>query len=94
MVFRLIIGAVILCALLYYGYVALVMFGVVDSDGDRFSSWSALVPFAGLFAAPRKKEQRGAREVLPDQDQDRDRVRDDTKAAVPRRRRRKRPASE
>ena len=90
MVFRLIIGAVILCALLYYGYVALVMFGVVDSDGDRFSSWSALVPFAGLFAAPRK-EQRGAREVLPDQDQDR--VRDDTKAAVPRRRR-KRPASE
>lgn len=90
MVFRLIIGAVILCALLYYGYVALVMFGVVDSDGDRFSSWSALVPFAGLFAAPRK-EQRGAREVPPDQDQDR--VRDDTKAAVPRRRR-KRPASE
>lgn len=90
MVFRLIIGAVILCALLYYGYVALVMFGVVDSDGDRFSSWSALVPFAGLFAAPRK-EQRGAREVLPDQDQDR--VMDDTKAAVPRRRR-KRPASE
>ena len=90
MVFRLIIGAVILCALLYYGYVALVMFGVVDSDGDRFSSWSALVPFAGLFAA-RRKEQRGAREVLPDQDQDR--VRDDTKAAVPRRRR-KRPASE
>lgn len=93
MVFRLIIGAVILCALLYYGYVALVMFGVVDSDGDRFSSWSALVPFAGLFAAPRK-EQRGAREVLPDPDQDQDRVRDDTKAAVPRRRRRKRPASE
>lgn len=91
MVFRLIIGAVILCALLYYGYVALVMFGVVDSDGDRFSSWSALVPFAGLFAAPRK-EQRGAREAMPDQDQDR--VRDDTKAAVPRRRRRKRPASE
>ena len=91
MVFRLIIGAVILCALLYYGYVALVMFGVVDSDGDRFSSWSALVPFAGLFAAPRKKEQRGAREASPDQDQDR--VRDDTKAAVPRRRR-KRPASE
>lgn len=90
MVFRLIIGAVILCALLYYGYVALAMFGVVDSDGDRFSSWSALVPFAGLFAAPRK-EQRGAREVLPDQDQDR--VMDDTKAAVPRRRR-KRPASE
>ena len=90
MVFRLIIGAVILCALLYYGYVALVMFGVVDSDGDRFSSWSALVPFAGLFAAPRK-EQRGARETLPDQDQDR--VMDDTKAAVPRRRR-KRPASE
>ena len=90
MVFRLIIGAVILCALLYYGYVALVMFGVVDSDGDRFSSWSALVPFAGLFAAPRK-EQRAAREVLPDQDQDR--VMDDTKAAVPRRRR-KRPASE
>lgn len=90
MVFRLIIGAVILCALLYYGYVALVMFGVVDSDGDRFSSWSALVPFAGLFAAPRK-EQRGAREVLPDQDQDR--VMDDTKAAVPRRRR-KRPVSE
>lgn len=90
MVFRLIIGAVILCALLYYGYVALVMFGVVDSDGDRFSSWSALVPFAGLFAVPRK-EQRGAREVLPDQDQDR--VMDDTKAAVPRRRR-KRPASE
>lgn len=90
MVFRLIIGAVILCALLYYGYVALVMFGVVDSDGDRFSSWSALVPFAGLFAAPRK-EQRGAREAPPDQDQDR--VRDDTKAAVPRRRR-KRPASE
>lgn len=93
MVFRLIIGAVILCALLYYGYVALVMFGVVDSDGDRFSSWSALVPFAGLFAAPRKKEnQRGAREASPDQDQDR--VMDDTKAAVPRRRRRKRPASE
>lgn len=93
MVFRLIIGAVILCALLYYGYVALVMFGVVDSDGDRFSSWSALVPFAGLFVAPRKKEnQRGAREASPDQDQDR--VRDDTKAAVPRRRRRKRPASE
>ena len=91
MVFRLIIGAVILCALLYYGYVALVMFGVVDSDGDRFSSWSALVPFAGLFVAPRK-EQRGAREVLPDQDQDR--VMDDTKAAVPRRRRRKRPVSE
>lgn len=90
MVFRLIIGAVILCALLYYGYVALAMFGVVDSDGDRFSSWSALVPFAGLFAAPRK-EQRGAREVPPDQDQDR--VRDDTKAAVPRRRR-KRPVSE
>lgn len=90
MVFRLIIGAVILCALLYYGYVALAMFGVVDSDGDRFSSWSALVPFAGLFAAPRK-EQRGAREVLPDQDQDR--VMDDTKAAVPRRRR-KRPVSE
>lgn len=90
MVFRLIIGAVILCALLYYGYVALVMFGVVDSDGDRFSSWSALVPFAGLFAAPRK-EQRGAREAMPDQDQDR--VMDDTKAAVPRRRR-KRPASE
>lgn len=88
MVFRLIIGAVILCALLYYGYVALVMFGVVDSDGDRFSSWSALVPFAGLFAAPRK-EQRGAREASPDQD----RVMDDTKAAVPRRRR-KRPASE
>ena len=92
MVFRLIIGAVILCALLYYGYVALVMFGVVDSDGDRFSSWSALVPFAGLFAVPRKKEQRGAREAPPDQDQDC--VRDDTKAAVPRRRRRKRPASE
>ena len=93
MVFRLIIGAVILCALLYYGYVTLVMFGVVDSDGDRFSSWSALVPFAGLFAAPRKKEnQRGAREASPDQDQDR--VMDDTKAAVPRRRRRKRPASE
>ena len=92
MVFRLIIGAVILCALLYYGYVALAMFGVVDSDGDRFSSWSALVPFAGLFAAPRK-EQRGARETPPDQDQDRDRVRDDTKAAVPRRRR-KRPVSE
>lgn len=92
MVFRLIIGAVILCALLYYGYVALVMFGVVDSDGDRFSSWSALVPFAGLFAAPRKKEQRGARKALPDQDQDC--VRDDTKAAVPRRRRRKRPVSE
>ena len=91
MVFRLIIGAVILCALLYYGYVALVMFGVVDSDGDRFSSWSALVPFAGLFVAPRK-EQRGAQEVLPDQDQDR--VMDDTKAAVPRRRRRKRPVSE
>ncbi len=91
MVFRLIIGAVILCALLYYGYVALVMFGVVDSDGDRFSSWSALVPFAGLFVAPRK-EQRGAREAPPDQDQDR--VRDDTKAAVPRRRRRKKPASE
>lgn len=90
MVFRLIIGAVILCALLYYGYVALVMFGVVDSDGDRFSSWSALVPFAGLFAAPRK-EQRGARKALPDQDQDR--VMDDTKAAVPRRRR-KRPVSE
>lgn len=90
MVFRLIIGAVILCALLYYGYVALAMFGVVDSDGDRFSSWSALVPFAGLFAAPRK-EQRGAREAPPDQDQDR--VRDDTKAAVPRRRR-KRPVSE
>ena len=90
MVFRLIIGAVILCALLYYGYVALVMFGVVDSDGDRFSSWSALVPFAGLFAAPRK-EQHGAREAMPDQDQDR--VMDDTKAAVPRRRR-KRPASE
>lgn len=90
MVFRLIIGAVILCALLYYGYVALAMFGVVDSDGDRFSSWSALVPFAGLFAAPRK-EQRGAREVPPDQDQDH--VRDDTKAAVPRRRR-KRPVSE
>lgn len=90
MVFRLIIGAVILCALLYYGYVALAMFGVVDSDGDRFSSWSALVPFAGLFAAPRK-EQRGAREAPPDQDQDR--VMDDTKAAVPRRRR-KRPASE
>lgn len=94
MVFRLIIGAVILCALLYYGYVALVMFGVVDSDGDRFSSWSALVPFAGLFAAPRKgkENQCGAREASPDQDQDR--VRDDTKAAVPRRRRRKRPASE
>lgn len=92
MVFRLIIGAVILCALLYYGYVALAMFGVVDSDGDRFSSWSALVPFAGLFAAPRKEEQRGAREAPPDQDQDR--VRDDTKAAVPRRRRRKRPVSE
>ena len=91
MVFRLIIGAVILCALLYYGYVALVMFGVVDSDGDRFSSWSALVPFAGLFVAPHK-EQRGAREASPDQDQDR--VRDDTKAAVPRRRRRKRPVSE
>ena len=91
MVFRLIIGAVILCALLYYGYVALAMFGVVDSDGDRFSSWSALVPFAGLFAAPRKEEQRGAREALPDQDQDR--VRDDTKAAVPRRRR-KRPVAE
>ena len=90
MVFRLIIDAVILCALLYYGYVALAMFGVVDSDGDRFSSWSALVPFAGLFAAPRK-EQRGAREVPPDQGQDR--VRDDTKAAVPRRRR-KRPVSE
>ena len=91
MVFRLIIGAVILCALLYYGYVALAMFGVVDSDGDRFSSWSALVPFAGLFAAPRKEEQRGARKALPDQDQDR--VRDDTKAAVPRRRR-KRAVSE
>ena len=91
MVFRLIIGAVILCALLYYGYVALAMFGVVDSDGDRFSSWSALVPFAGLFAAPRKEEQRGARKALPDQDQDR--VMDDTKAAVPRRRR-KRPMSE
>lgn len=91
MVFRLIIGAVILCALLYYGYVALAMFGVVDSDGDRFSSWSALVPFAGLFAAPRKEEQRGARKALPDQDQDH--VMDDTKAAVPRRRR-KRPVSE
>ena len=91
MVFRLIIGAVILCALLYYGYVALAMFGAVDSDGDRFSSWSALVPFAGLFAAPRKEEQRGARKALPDQGQDR--VRDDTKAAVPRRRR-KRPVSE
>lgn len=91
MVFRLIIGAVILCALLYYGYVALAMFGVVDSDGDRFSSWSALVPFAGLFAAPRKEQERAAGEVPPDQDQDR--VRDDTKAAVPRRRR-KRPASE
>ena len=92
MVFRLIIGAVILCALLYYGYVALAMFGVVDSDGDRFSSWSALVPFAGLFAArPRKEHERAAGEVPPDQDQDR--VRDDTKAAVPRRRR-KRPASE
>lgn len=88
MVFRLIIGAVILCALLYYGYVALAMFGVVDADGERFSSWSALVPFAGLFAAPRK-EGRGAGEAPPDQD----RVRDDTKAAVPRRRR-KRPASE
>lgn len=93
MVFRLIIGAVILCALLYYGYVALAMFGVVDSDGDRFSSWSALVPFAGLFAAPRK-EQRGARKAPPAHDQDQDRVRDDTKAAVPRRRRRKRPVSE
>ena len=92
MVFRLIIGAVILCALLYYGYVALAMFGVVDSDGDRFSSWSALVPFAGLFAAPRK-EQRGARKAPPAHDQDQDRVRDDTKAAVPRRRR-KRPVSE
>ena len=92
MVFRLIIGAVILCALLYYGYVALVMFGVVDSDGDRFSSWSALVPFAGLFAAPRK-EQRGAREVLPPPPPPPPPVRDDTKAAVPRRRR-KRPASE
>lgn len=90
MVFRLIIGAVILCALLYYGYVALAMFGVVDSDGDRFSSWSALVPFAGLFAAPRK-EQHDAGDTPPDQDQDR--VRDDTKAAVPRRRR-KRPVSE
>ena len=92
MVSRLIIGAVILCALLYYGYVALAMFGVVDSDGDRFSSWSALVPFAGLFAAPRK-EQRGARKAPPAHDQDQDRVRDDTKAAVPRRRR-KRPVSE
>ena len=92
MVFRLIIGAVILCALLYYGYVALAMFGVVDSDGDRFSSWSALVPFAGPFAAPRK-EQRGARKAPPAHDQDQDRVRDDTKAAVPRRRR-KRPVSE
>ena len=92
MVFRLIIGAVILCALLYYGYVALAMFGVVDSDGDRFSSWSALVPFAGLFAAPRKEHERAAGEVPPDQDQDR--VRDDTKAAVPRRRRKKRPVSE
>ena len=91
MVFRLIIGAVILCALLYYGYVALAMFGVVDSDGDRFSSWSALVPFAGLFAVPRKEHERAAGEVPPDQDQDR--VRDDTKAAVPRRRR-KRPVSE
>lgn len=91
MVFRLIIGAVILCALLYYGYVALAMFGVVDSDGDRFSSWSALVPFAGLFAAPRKEHERAAGEVPPDQDQDR--VRDDTKAVVPRRRR-KRPVSE
>ena len=91
MVFRLIIGAVILCALLYYGYVALAMFGVVDSDGDRFSSWSALVPFAGLFAAPRKEHERAAGEVPPDQDQDR--VMDDTKAAVPRRRR-KRPVSE
>lgn len=89
MVFRLIIGAVILCALLYYGYVALAMFGVVDVDGDRFSSWSALVPFAGLFAAPRKERERAAGEAPPDQD----RVRDDTKAAVPRRRR-KRPASE
>ena len=93
MVFRLIIGAVILCALLYYGYVALAMFGVVDSDGDRFSSWSALVPFAGLFAAPRKEHERAAGEAPPDQDQDQDRVRDDTKAAVPRRRR-KRPVSE
>ena len=91
MVFRLIIGAVILCALLYYGYVALAMFGVVDSDGDRFSSWSALVPFAGLFARPRTEHERGARKALPDQDQDR--VMDDTKAAVPRRRR-KRPVSE
>ena len=91
MVFRLIIGAVILCALLYYGYVALAMFGVVDADGERFSSWSALVPFAGLFAAPRKEPERAAGEARPDQDQDR--VRDDTKTAVPRRRR-KRPASE
>lgn len=94
MVFRLIIGAVILCALLYYGYVALAMFGVVDSDGDRFSSWSALVPFAGLFAAPRKEHERPAGDApRPAHDQDQDRVRDDTKAAVPRRRR-KRPVSE
>ena len=93
MVFRLIIGAVILCALLYYGYVALAMFGVVDSDGDRFSSWSALVPFAGLFAAPRKEHERPAGDAPPDHDQDQDRVRDDTKAAVPRRRR-KRSVSE
>ena len=93
MVFRLIIGAVILCALLYYGYVALAMFGVVDSDGDRFSSWSALVPFAGLLAAPRKGHERAAGDAPPAHDQDQDRVRDDTKAAVPRRRR-KRPVSE
>lgn len=90
MMFRLIIGAVILCAILYYGYVALAMFGVVDADGERFSSWSALVPFAGLFSAPRKRKERPAGEATPDQD----RVRDDTKATVPRRRRKKVPASE
>lgn len=85
MLFRLIIGAVILCALLYYGYVALAMLGIVDPYGERFSSWSALIPFAGLFAAPEGKRPEPEPEPAAGE-------RDDTSASVPKRRR-KRPAS-
>lgn len=90
--FRLIIGAVILCALLYYGYVALAMFGIVDTDGERFSSWSALIPFAGLFASgnPSRKE-----DAVRDKAAEREPAAvDDTTASVPKRKRKKMPASE
>lgn len=101
MVFKLIIAAVILCALLYYGYVALAMFGVIKPEGGRFTEWSALIPFAALFAAGGKsgggaEDGNGRTDDTGGRTEDRaGKTVDDTTASVPKRstRRRKRGAA-